>query len=149
MTDRIDVVGVAPDRLWEVLADVGAYPSFWPWLRSFDGRRLAAGETWRGVIDVAGPLRLDVLIRLTEVVPRRRVAARLGGDLSGRARLELAPDRAGAALRLEAALVPERIDLRLLTRGARPLAQASHDRVIARALRQLAAHIETGRSPDR
>jgi uncharacterized protein YndB with AHSA1/START domain len=137
LTDRTDLLAVPPGRLWEVLEDVDGYPSFWPWLRSFDGRRLATGERWRGVIDVAGPLRLAVTITLTEVVAPRCVAARLDGDLSGTARIELAD----AGLHLTASLVPERRALRLLTRLARPLAQASHDRVIARAIAQLTAHL--------
>jgi len=142
-TDRTDVIAVAPDRLWAVLADVGDYPTFWPWLRSFDGRELAAGVVWRGQIDVAGPLRLPVAIHLDEVVPGRCIGAHLGGDLTGPARVDVTAAGAGSALHLTAALVPRRADLRSLTRWARPLAQASHDRVITRALAHLATHVET------
>ncbi len=140
-TERTEVLDVAPDRLWEVLEDVSDYPSFWPWLGSFDGRELTAGATWRGVITVAGPLRLALLVHLDEVVPGRSVTAHLGGDLAGRARIDVGPDGDGAALRLVASLVPERPALRALTRVARPVAQASHDRVITRALTQLTHHI--------
>jgi hypothetical protein len=143
VTDRTDRVAVDPGRLWAVLADVAAYPTFWPWLRDFDGSDLRAGGRWRGVIDVIGPLRLAVTVHLDEVVAGRSVAAHLTGDLSGTARVELRPDGRGTALRLTAALVPERGALRLLTRAARPLAQASHDRVIARALAQMAARFES------
>lgn len=141
VTDRTDVVAADPGRLWDLLADVAAYPTFWPWLRRFDGRALAAGETWRGVIAVRGPLRLAVAVHLDEVVAGRSVVAHLGGDLSGRARIDLGPVDGGTALRLAATLVPERRALRALTRAARPVAQASHDRVIARALGQLADHV--------
>jgi len=142
-TDRTDVVPVAPAELWDRLAEVPAYPSFWPWLQAFDGRRLAAGEEWHGTIVVAGPSRLAVTIHLDEVVPGRGVQARVAGDLSGRARIDLAPASTGTGtdLHLVATLVPEARALRLLTRWARPLAQASHDRVIGRALRQLSAHL--------
>jgi hypothetical protein len=142
VTDRTDVIAVAPDRLWGVLADVDDYPSFWPWLRSFDGRALETGTVWRGVIDVAGPLRLEVAIHIDEVVVERCVRAHLAGDLSGPARLDVTPDDRGSALHLTAALVPERADLRALTRWTRPIAQASHDRVIARAVSHLATHVE-------
>lgn len=141
VTDRTDLVIVDPGRLWAVLADVAAYPAFWPWLQDFDGRDLRAGVRWRGVIDVIGPLGLAVTVHLDEVVAGRSVTAHLAGDLSGTARVELRPDGRGTALRLTAALVPERRTLRALTRVARPLAQASHDRVIARALAQLVAHL--------
>lgn len=141
VTDRTDLVAVAPDRLWAVLADVAAYPTFWPWLRGFDGRDLRAGATWRGVIEVVGPLRLGVAVHLDVVDPGRAVAAHLTGDLTGTARIELAQHAPGTALRLTAALVPERGVLRALTRGVRPVAQASHDRVIARALVQLTTHL--------
>lgn len=142
VTDRTDRIAAPPAGVWEVLADVEGYAAFWPWLRRFDGRSLEVGATWRGAIVVAGPLRLAVAVHLDEVVPGRAVAARLSGDLSGSARLAIGPDREGATLHLAADLVPERADLRALTRWARPLAQASHDRVIARALGQLAAHVE-------
>lgn len=137
LTDRTDVVGVSTTELWAVLADVPAYPTFWPWLRSFDGRRLATGERWHGVIDALGPLRLGVTITLTEVVPQRSVSARISGDLTGTARLVLAP----GALHLTAALAPERRALVRLTRWARPVAEASHDRVISRAIAQLTTHL--------
>ncbi|HEX7133147.1 MAG TPA: SRPBCC family protein [Iamia sp.] len=141
LTDRTDAVAVAPARLWAVLEDVRGYPTFWPWLRDFDGRELRAGAAWRGVIDAGGPLRLGVVIHLEEVEPGRCVTARIGGDLTGSARVDLVPDGRGTGLRLTASLLPERADLRALTRWARPLAQASHDRVIARALAQLARHL--------
>lgn len=142
VTDRTDRLPVDTDRVWAVLADVAGYPRFWPWLRSFDGRSLASGETWHGVIGVAGPFRLGVAIELGSVVAGRSVAARLTGDLSGTAQIDLRPDADGTMLHLVAALAPQRADLRLLTRCARPAAQASHDRVIARALDQLATHLD-------
>ena len=140
-TDRTDVVAVDPARLWGVLDDVAAYPRFWPWLRSFDGSELRPGARWRGVIVVAGPLRLAVDVHIEAVAAGRCVAARIGGDLAGRARIDVAPHAEGATLRLTAALHPGRRDLRALTRWARPHAQASHDRVIVRAVTQLADHV--------
>jgi hypothetical protein len=130
-----------PGDLWAVLDDVPAYPAFWPWLRRFDGRRLVVGEVWHGTIAAVGPLRLTVAVHLDEVVPGRSGAARGAGPRPATARLALAPDPAGTALHLTAVLVPERPALRVLTRWARPLAQASHDRVIARALSQLGGHV--------
>jgi uncharacterized protein YndB with AHSA1/START domain len=141
-TDRALVVAAPPGRVWEVCDDVAAYPSFWPWLRAFDGRRLAAGERWAGVVHVAGPFRLPLVVVIAEVVDGRRVRAEVHGAIRGRATVELAPDDAGTLLRLTARLSPRpRSPLALATRLARPLAQASHDRVIARALAQLTAHV--------
>jgi hypothetical protein len=140
-TDRTDLVAVDGTRLWAVLEDVAAYPRFWPWLRGFDGTELRPGVVWHGVIVVAGPLRLAVAAHLDAVATGRCVAARIAGDLTGRARIDVAPHADRATLRLTAALHPERRDLRALTRWARPLAQASHDRVIGRAVTQLADHV--------
>lgn len=144
-TDRTVVLPAPPGAAWAVLADVPSYPTFWPWLHPFDGRRLAAGEEWRGTISATGPLRLRIGVRIDEVVPERSVHATLSGDLTGTAHITL--DEAvslldgATALRLVAALEPRRPGLRALTRFARPVAQASHDRVIDRALAQLAAHL--------
>ncbi|QYG92298.1 hypothetical protein HC251_07485 [Iamia sp. SCSIO 61187] len=140
-TDRTALVAVDGARLWAVLEDVAAYPGFWPWLRSFDGAELRPGAVWRGVIVVAGPLRLSIDVHLDAIATGQCVAARIAGDLSGWARIDVAPHADGATLRLTAALHPERRDLRALTRWARPVAQASHDRVISRAVAQLADHV--------
>jgi uncharacterized protein YndB with AHSA1/START domain len=141
-TDRTVVVAASPERVWEVLSDVPAYPSFWPWLRRFDGRHLVAREEWSGSIVVAGPLRMRIGIHLTEVTTGRRVRAIVRGTVMGAATIETRLHDGGTALHLTANLVPRPLSpLALLTRASRPLAQASHDRVIARALDQLTAHL--------
>lgn len=141
-TDRTVVLPVPPDRVWEVCEDVPAYPSFWPWLRRFDGRRLAVPEQWHGVVSVAGPFRLPLVVTIGGMTPGRRVQAHVQGSIVGVATVELALHDDGTLLRLTAELMPRPFSpLALATRLARPLAQASHDRVITRALAQLAAHV--------
>lgn len=60
-TDRTVFVAVPVEALWEALSDVPAYPTFWPWLRRFDGLRLT----------------------LMAVEPGRRVVAAVQGDVWG------------------------------------------------------------------
>lgn len=141
LTDRVDPMPVGPEALWARLGDVGAYPGWWPWLRAFDARALRAGETWRATISPPLPWRLTVAIHLEEVVEAERVVARLTGDIAGPARLELRPDPGGTLLALRAELAPAKPALRALAATARPLAQASHDHVIVRALDQLRRHL--------
>ena len=80
-----------PDVLWAALADVGAYPGWWPWLRAFDGRALATGDVWRCTICPPVPYAIRCSVEVTVVAPRSLVAALVTGDVVGEARLAIGP----------------------------------------------------------
>ena len=108
-----------PDVLWSALADVGAYPGWWPWLRAFDARALAAGDVWRCTISPPVPYAIRCDVEFMVVEPTSLVAALVTGDVVGEARLAIGPAPARA-------LVPD-------------VARRGHDWVFAAAARQFGA----------
>ena len=117
---------VAPDVLWTRMAAVDEFRTWWPWLRSFDGQGLHAGEVWTCVIQPPLPYRLRFDLRLDEVVPAVRVRATLAGDIVGTAAFDLHPVPTGCEMHLVSALAPAHPALRALLTVARPVAQLSH-----------------------
>jgi Polyketide cyclase / dehydrase and lipid transport len=82
----------APRRVvWAALADVSAYPSWWPWLRRFEatGAGLAEGAVWRCTIRPPLPYAIRCSVELTYVRAPALVTADITGDILGHARLDL------------------------------------------------------------
>jgi hypothetical protein len=127
-----------PAALWDQISDVTAYQSWWPWLRMFDGRRLAGGDVWR--CTVRPPLRYTVRFTVTidEVVAHRFVSAAIAGDIAGNAELEIVAAADGSEVRLISALRPDKRLLRVITAVARPVARYGHDWVLDCGARQFA-----------
>jgi hypothetical protein len=125
-----------PPALWAQIGDVNAYQRWWPWLRMFDGQRLAAGDVWR--CSVRPPLRYTVRFTVTidKVVAHRLVSATIAGDICGVAKLEIAAAAGGSEVRLTSALRPDTRLLRAITAVARPVARHGHDWVLDRGARQ-------------
>jgi uncharacterized protein YndB with AHSA1/START domain len=72
-----------PERVWEVLTDVPAYPAWTPWLTSAEGTFAAGGRVVFGYPPLHPLLRSTVPVRVLEVTPGRRLRyawrfARLG-----------------------------------------------------------------------
>jgi hypothetical protein len=141
-TDRREVLPLAPGPLWARFERVGDYPGWWPWLRAFDAEALRRGEVWRCTVSSRLPFRLRFSVTLDEVVAAEAVRARLDGDLTGWARLTLAPCAGGTDLRLTARIAPGRRALRVLTTAAPPVAQRSHDRLISAGLARLHRQVD-------
>jgi uncharacterized protein YndB with AHSA1/START domain len=127
------------DTVWRALTAVDAYPAWWPWLRDFDGRALAAGERWRCTVQPPLPYRLRFTLGIDEVVEGERVAATLSGDLVGTAHLELAATASGSEIRLVSSLEPAHVVVRGVARIAQPVARYGHDWVLRTGVRQFAA----------
>jgi hypothetical protein len=138
-----------PDEVWAALADTARYLSWWPWLTSFDGRRLAGGEAWRCAVRPPLGYTLRFTIHLDDVVSPSLVTARLSGELVGTARLELAPggDCAGTALRLASRLRPGQRGFGVLAALARPVVRRGHDWVLDTGARQFARRGLPARRP--
>jgi uncharacterized protein YndB with AHSA1/START domain len=126
--------------VWAAFADTTSYPRCWPWLRAFEASRLAPGEVWRCVVRPPLPYEVRFTLTLHEVVEGRSVAAALGGDLDGRARLDLRGDGEGrSVVRLRAAIEPTRRLLRTMAALAAPVARYGHDWILDTGARQYAA----------
>lgn len=125
---------VAPDDVWAALHRVGDYPSWWRWLRRFDGRALAAGERWRCTIRPPLPWTLEVDILLV-AVSGGRVEASVSGDVTGVASLSVAADAdGGSQISLDATLDAAGGATALLHRTAPRASRWAHDRVVDAAV---------------
>ena len=102
----------------------------WPWLRQFDGERLDAGEVWRCAVRAPLTYTLRFTIRIDEVAAPEVVAATVAGDIAGTARLDVAADGDGSALRLRSDPGARGRAFALLAGLAGPLARRSHDWIL-------------------
>jgi hypothetical protein len=129
-SDRRFRFAVSRQHLWDVLCDVDQYPTWWPWLRGFDGTRLSSGERWRCVVQPPLPYRLAFDVALRDVEPASLVTAGVSGDIIGAARLELSDHPSGCEVRLESRLSPRNAVLRGVAAMAAPVARYGHDWVL-------------------
>ncbi len=135
-SDRCHTFAASPEALWQALAQVGEYPSWWPWLRHFEGSGLVAGTTWSAVVQPPLPYRLRFDLHLDEVEPPHLVTAHVTGDIAGHARLVIAPTGEGSELHLRSELSPTSPVLRAVARVAAPMARLGHEWVLDTGLRQ-------------
>ncbi len=137
-SDRDWTFEVDADELWALMSKVEAYPSWWPWLRSFDpGEGFAEGATWRCVVAPPLPYVVRFAVQLRQIDPGRGAVADVTGDVRGTARLTVEPlgvDRSRA--RLVSRLEPANPLLRSFGRLARPVVEWGHDWVLDQGRRQ-------------
>ena len=139
-TDREWPVGAPVDVVWALMADVDGFRARWPWLRRFEGERLAAGQRWSCTIKPPLPYTLSFTLDLGEVAECRSVAATLRGDIVGTAEVHLdAVGPTDTRIRLVSALEATHPLLRAVTIVAPAVAQWGHDRVLEAGLTQFAA----------
>ncbi|TVR26126.1 MAG: hypothetical protein EA389_06610 [Ilumatobacter sp.] len=148
VTDRRLQFTCPPDVVWAALTATDRYPTWWPWLKEFDGTGVSQGSTWRCA--VRSPLGYTVRfnIALEAVDPPNCVQACVSGDIEGTASIALAPSAAGpgadsapgARLQLTSQLVPVRPLLRHLTRLAPAIARWGHDRILASGIDSFRTH---------
>lgn len=137
-TDRSYPLEDPPAVVWRALESVEDYRRWWPWLRSFDARRLAAGERWTARIRVPMPWDLRFRLDLGSVTPPERVEAVLDGDIEGTASITVARVGGGSTIRLQSALAPRHRWLRAVNRYLPAVSRRVHDRVVDTAFRQFA-----------
>lgn len=134
--DRTWLFDVGPDELWATLTRTGDFRRWWPWLREFSGDGLVAGGRSECVVRAPVPYTLRFTVTVADLEPGRRVEAVVAGDLSGPARLELAPERRGTLTRLAWEVRLERPVLRSAARLGRPLMEWGHDWVVTTGVEQ-------------
>ncbi|MEO5899041.1 MAG: SRPBCC family protein, partial [Ilumatobacteraceae bacterium] len=136
LSDRRYDFAMTPEELWACIIVVPSYPTWWPWLRSFDGTRLAEGEVWQSSVQPPLPYAVRFTVSIDAVVPARRVAATIKGDVIGTAELHIEPRAKGCQARLVADLGPDKSALRALSIAARPLVRFGHNWVLDTGARQ-------------
>jgi hypothetical protein len=139
-SDRRYRFDVGRATVWTALTRVDLYPSWWPWLRRFDGEAFSVGARWRCVVSPPLPYTLQFELTLEEVVERAAARARLEGDIAGTAHLTLRDDADGCELRLVSDLAAESGLVRLVDRVAPRLAARGHDWVIDDGIRHFRTH---------
>jgi hypothetical protein len=122
--------------VWQRMADVGQYRTWWSWLREFDATRVAAGEVWRCRVQPPAPYAVRFTVTLDEVDEGRRIAATVTGDVAGSASLELLPVRRGTDVHLLSTLTPHNPALRALALVGRPFVRMGHDWVLDTGARE-------------
>jgi hypothetical protein len=131
-------------ELWSAMADVEEYRRWWPWLRSFDGRGLVAGDRWHCVVQPPLPYAVRFTVAIDEVVEAERVTATVEGDVVGTASIEIREDGEGCEARLASALAPNGRALRVLATVARPVVRFGHDWVLDAGAREFRAKAVPG-----
>ena len=124
--------------VWAAMSRVTDFPSWWPWLRRFDGTDLATGSVWSCVIQPPLPYVLRVTVTLDEVVAPALVVATVAGEVSGTARLVLDDDGDRCRAVLTSTLTPTHGIPRLVARLAPAVARFGHDWVLEIGARQFA-----------
>jgi hypothetical protein len=136
LSDRRYVFPMSADALWARIGDVAAYPTWWPWLREFDGEKLAEGAVWQCTVQPPLPYTVRFAVTIGAIAPARSIAAKVSGDIVGSARLQIEPRAGGCEARLIAELGPEKQALRALSVAARPLVRFGHNWVLDTGARQ-------------
>lgn len=132
----------AADRVYEILADVETYPSWWPQVRA--ARRIddTSGElTCRSLL----PYDLTFVIHRDEEDPGQRLLrARMTGDLNGTSQWTItAADDGTVAVFDEDVTVGTGL-LRAAGRLLRPALRANHDHMMRSGEKGLRRHLATG-----
>lgn len=135
-SDRRFHFELTAEEFWSRISDVDAYRDWWPWLRRFDARALAPGETWACAVKPPLPYILRFALELDDVVPCRSITGRIHGDITGTAGLEVDERDAGCDVRLTSELAPDNRYLAAVARVARPVVRFGHDWVLDTGARQ-------------
>jgi len=143
-SDRRYRFGVGPEALWSSFLQLDDYQRWWPWLRNFEGSAIASGERWSCVVQPPLPYSLRFDLLFDEVVAARSARARVVGDITGHARIDIEAIYMGSELRLVSHLTPASRMLRAIARVAGPVATFGHDWVLDTGFRQFQSRVVEG-----
>lgn len=132
VSDRRYQFPASPEALWAALAATDDYRLWWPWLRSFEvgAGGLATGERWHCTVRPPLPYTLRFTVHLDDVEAPSAITARVTGDISGTARVDVAPRRDGCEVRLTSTLAPSSRAFGIVASVARPIVRRAHDWVL-------------------
>lgn len=125
-------IAAQPDAVHAVLADVAAYPSWWPSVVDSRADESDATRSGSGRIAVRGPLPYTLRVRLTQIDASDGVlAARIGGDLLGWCSWHVSrASDGGTIVVLQQHVMLQRRSLRAIARVATRWLRASHAAVM-------------------
>jgi Polyketide cyclase / dehydrase and lipid transport len=135
--DRTLSFAADPPELWAAITRTDEFPRWWPWLRELSGDGLVPGGRSTCVVRAPVPYTLRFSVTVEELVPGRRVAAFVDGDLAGPAHLEVgAGTDGGSTVRLAWDLQLRRPMLQAAARIGRPVMEWGHDWVVTSGVEQ-------------
>ncbi len=135
-SDRRYCFPVGPTAFWDALGDTEAWPSWWPWLRSFESAPLTAGSQLRGRVKPPLPYSVSVRLHIREAIAPRLIVADVTGGVTGEARVDVAEHDAGCEVRLRSSLGPTHPGLRAVAGVIPAVARFGHDWVLDAGARQ-------------
>jgi hypothetical protein len=130
------VIPMGRAQVWDVISNVDAYRSWWPWLRRFQASGLAEGERWHCEVQPPLPYIVRLQVHLVSVEAPTRIDADITGDVVGQATLTLMDEGEGCVAELSSTLAPRSPHLRWVARLASPIARFGHDWVLQSGARQ-------------
>jgi hypothetical protein len=116
--------------VWALISDVGAYQSWWSWLRIFEASGLKKDAEWKCEVQPPVPYPVRFRVVIEETKRASFIRARVEGDVIGTATLTLTDDAEGCVALLASSLAPGNATLRLVSRLAAPVARFGHDYVL-------------------
>jgi len=124
--------GTTPQKLWDTIQEVDAFPAWWSWLEEFhlEGDTLQVGSVLNGVVVTPLPYRMRIRVEIVHCEPPSRIDALIHGDLEGTGRLEMWPSEVGTRAEIQWTVEMMQRPMRLASRAAHPLLQWGHDRVV-------------------
>jgi hypothetical protein len=149
-TDHRYELPLGLETVWSLINGVERYPSWWPWLRQFEGGGLSVGDEWRCTVQPPVPYVVRFRVLIDHVEPPSFVRAQVLGDVVGDATLTLEPatveaangngvGAAGCVALLHSSLAPGNTALAVVSRFAAPVARFGHDWVLDSAAQQFIA----------
>lgn len=124
-------VAASPQRAWEVLSDLSAWPSWWRWLEGTQllaqGDRDGVGSSYRCSFRTALPYTLTFDAEVVAATPPVRIEIRASGELTGAGVWELLGARGGCRLRYTWVVATTKAWMNLLAPLARPAFAWNHD----------------------
>ena len=135
-SDRRYDYTVTPDDFWAAANRTDMFQKWWPWLQRFDAERLAEGEVWKCCVQPPLPYLVNFDLDLYDVNPGSLVRARVSGDISGDARLDIEPSASGCQVRLRSELSPSNVLLKAVSVLAWPAVTFGHNWVLDTGARQ-------------
>ena len=133
-----------PAAVQAALADVAAYPDWWPSVVEGRVEPQAAAGRGDGWIGMRGPLPYTLRVRLTQMdAPGGVLAARIRGDLLGWCSWHLSPARdGGTCVVFQQHVIVRRCSLVVIARFAARSLRANHEAVMRSGERGLRALLE-------
>jgi hypothetical protein len=129
-TEHRYVLPIKRSAVWALISDVGAYQSWWTWLRKFEASGLKKDAEWRCEVQPPVPYPVRFRVVIEETKRAAFIRARVEGDVIGTATLTLTDDPQGCVALLDSSLAPGNTTLRLVSRLAAPVARFGHDYVL-------------------